>query len=63
MLTPCEELLVLLATEPQLPPKALVASHPAKISFASLLSITDESISKRLLTCMLASVRARGKYT
>ncbi|XP_071513082.1 protein O-GlcNAcase isoform X1 [Panulirus ornatus] len=62
MLTPCEELLALLTSEPQPPPKALVASHPAKVSFACLLSVIDESISKRLLTCMLASVRARGIF-
>ncbi|XP_042220168.1 protein O-GlcNAcase-like isoform X1 [Homarus americanus] len=62
MLTPCEELLVSLASEPQPPPKALVASHPIAVSLSCLFSLNDESISKRLLTCMLASVRARGMF-
>lgn len=61
MLTPCEEMLVQLSAEPQSPPKVLVASHPARITLSCLPSVTDESVSKRLLTCLLASIRARGE--
>lgn len=61
MLTPCEEMLVTLSMEPQPPPKVLVASHPARITLSCLISVTDESVSKRLLTCLLATIRARGE--
>lgn len=61
MLTPCEELLVTLASEPQAPPEALAASHPAVLNVACLPTLADESITKRLLTCMLASLRSKGK--
>lgn len=61
MLTPCEELLVTLASEPQAPPEALAASHPAVLNIACLPTLADESITKRLLTCMLASLRSKGR--
>ncbi|KAK8385333.1 hypothetical protein O3P69_012275 [Scylla paramamosain] len=62
MLTPCEEMLVQLSMEPQPPPKMLVASHPARITLSCLVSVTDESVSKRLFTCLLATIRARGVF-
>ncbi|XP_064095431.1 protein O-GlcNAcase-like isoform X1 [Macrobrachium nipponense] len=63
MLTPCEELLATLALEPQAPPETLVASHPATISIANLVTVTDESITKRLTACMLASLRSQGNFS
>ncbi|XP_042870667.1 protein O-GlcNAcase-like isoform X2 [Penaeus japonicus] len=63
MLTPCEELLVTLASEPQAPPEALAASHPAVLNIACLPTLADESITKRLLTCMLASLRSKGVFS
>ena len=61
MLTPCEELLATLAVEPQAPPETLVATHPATICIANLVSVTDESSTKRLTACMLASLRSQGE--
>ncbi|KAG0725771.1 Protein O-GlcNAcase [Chionoecetes opilio] len=62
LLTPCEELLVTLSQEPLPPPKALGASHPSRVTLCCLPTVTDEAISKRLLTCLLASIRARGVF-
>ncbi|CAK9811390.1 Protein O-GlcNAcase [Anthophora plagiata] len=40
----------------------LSRQHPSKLSCAILPSVTDQSVPKRLITCMLAALRANGSF-
>jgi protein O-GlcNAcase/histone acetyltransferase len=43
-------------------PDEIVASHPAELRVALMVSLMDQSVSKRLLTCILAALRANGIF-
>ncbi|CAK9801068.1 Protein O-GlcNAcase [Anthophora quadrimaculata] len=40
----------------------LCRQHPSKLLCAILPSVTDQSVPKRLITCMLAALRANGSF-
>ena len=61
LLTPCEELLLTLEDEPEELPEIIV-SYPATIALGVLPNLLDDSITKRLLTCVLASLRTQGTF-
>lgn len=60
MLSPCEELLTCLYNEPESIPESVLTSYPATICLGVLPSVPDDSVIKRLVTCILASLRAQG---
>ena len=39
----------------------LCSQHPSRIQCALLSTVTDQSVPKRLITCILAALRANGK--
>lgn len=43
-------------------PDQILSSHPAVINCAILPTVQDQSALKRLLICMLAALRANGKF-
>ncbi|XP_012287820.1 protein O-GlcNAcase isoform X3 [Orussus abietinus] len=43
-------------------PEQICRQHPSQISCAVLPSVTDQSIPKRLITCVLAALRANGSF-
>jgi len=63
MLSPCDELLSSLSCEPEPLPESLTNSYPACITLGVLHSVIDDSVTKRLLTCVLASLRAQGTFS
>lgn len=62
LLSPCEEVLARLQEAVPSPPEILSTSHPAVINLALHPSILDDSIGKRMLTCILASIRSKGVF-
>ncbi|CAB0039448.1 unnamed protein product [Trichogramma brassicae] len=44
-------------------PEILCRQHPSILSCGLLPTITDQSVSKRLITCVLAALRANGKFS
>lgn len=43
-------------------PEQLCRQHPSRLMCAVLPSVADQSISKRLITCVLAALRANGSF-
>ncbi|XP_076762046.1 O-GlcNAcase isoform X2 [Xylocopa sonorina] len=43
-------------------PEQLCRQHPSKLLCAILPSVTDQSVPKRLITCILAALRANGSF-
>lgn len=43
-------------------PDAVHAQHPSVMCASILPSVTDQSIAKRLVICLLAALRANGSY-
>lgn len=62
LLSPCEEVLARLQEVVPSPPEILSTSHPAIINIALHPTILDDSIGKRMLTCVLASIRSKGVF-
>ncbi|CAL4060621.1 unnamed protein product [Meganyctiphanes norvegica] len=62
LLSPCEEVLARLHEPVPSPPEILNTSHPAIINLALHRSVIDDSIGKRMLTCILASIRSKGVF-
>ncbi|KAB7499146.1 Protein O-GlcNAcase [Armadillidium nasatum] len=63
MLSPCEELLSSLSCDAEPMPESLINSYPACITLGVLHAVQDDSVTKRLLTCVLASLRAQGTFS
>jgi hypothetical protein len=42
-------------------PDDISTSHPAELRFAIIAPLPDPSVQKRLMTCVLAALRANGK--
>ena len=42
-------------------PEQLCRQHPSKLMCAVLPNVTDQSVPKRLITCILAALRANGE--
>ena len=42
-------------------PEQVSGSYPAELVFATLPPLVDPSVPKRLMTCMLAALRANGE--
>jgi len=42
-------------------PEDILTVHPAELRVALLAPLVDPSVSKRLMTCVLAAFRANGK--
>lgn len=42
-------------------PADVLANHPAELKFMVLTPLIDPSVPKRLVTCILAALRANGK--
>jgi len=43
-------------------PEDILATHPAELRFSIIAPLADPSVSKRLLTCILAALRANGVF-
>ncbi|XP_068984439.1 protein O-GlcNAcase isoform X3 [Bombus flavifrons] len=43
-------------------PEQLCRQHPSKLLCAVLPSVTDQSVPKRIITCILAALRANGSF-
>ncbi|CAG0881623.1 unnamed protein product [Darwinula stevensoni] len=62
MVSPLEEALIQLHSDlPELPP-ALLTHHASVIRVGLLTSVTDPSIPKRLMTCVLSALRTFGSF-
>lgn len=45
----------------EIPPDVLI-NHPAELKFMMVSPLVDPSVPKRLVTCILAALRANGKF-
>lgn len=62
MLTPAEEVMSSFHTRPIAVPDIVYKHHPSRVTMSMLPSIVDSSVSKRLLACVLAALKANGSH-
>lgn len=62
MLTPAEEIMSSFHAHPTAIPEVVYKHHPSRVIISVLPSITDPSVSKRLLACVLAALKANGSH-
>lgn len=43
-------------------PDDVIANYPSELRFCIVAPLADPSIPKRLMTCVLAALRANGKH-
>lgn len=62
MLTPAEEIVNSFHAHPITVPDVVYKHHPSRVTMSMLPSILDPSVSKRLLACVLAALKANGSH-
>ncbi|XP_029850217.3 protein O-GlcNAcase isoform X1 [Ixodes scapularis] len=62
MLTPAEEIMSSFHAHPVTVPDVVYKHHPSRVTMSMLPSILDPSVSKRLLACVLAALKANGSH-
>lgn len=62
MLTPAEEIMNSFHAHPVTVPDVVYKHHPSRVTMSMLPSILDPSVSKRLLACVLAALKANGSH-
>ncbi|XP_037504364.1 protein O-GlcNAcase isoform X2 [Rhipicephalus sanguineus] len=62
MLTPAEEIMNSFHSRAVKVPDIVYKHHPSRVTISMLPSIIDSSVSKRLLACVLAALKANGSH-
>lgn len=62
MLTPAEEIMSSFHARAVKVPEVVYKHHPSRVTMSILPSIMDSSVSKRLLACVLAALKANGSH-